>query len=126
MFLLVMLLSGYFISNVWNKWETSPLIVTMGAHGTSIKDIPFPGWFFLNLILFIIKIPTNFRCKYEAVTICNMNQAQKSAVSSIPRDSEEYAALRSICQNSVDEKVNSSAAGTWNIFRKVLLKVNVC
>lgn len=43
MFLLVVVLSGYFISNVWDKWKTSPLIVTMGAHGTSVKDIPFPG-----------------------------------------------------------------------------------
>lgn len=100
MFLLVVVLSGYFISNVWDKWKTSPLIVTMGAHGTSVKDIPFP-----------------------AVTICNMNQAQKSAVSLIPKDSEEYAVLQSICQYSVDAKVKNSVAGTWENFRKVLLKV---
>lgn len=52
-----------------------------------------------------------------------MNQAQKSAVSLIPKDSEEYAVLQSVCQYSVDTKVKNSVAGTWDIFRKVLLKV---
>lgn len=52
-----------------------------------------------------------------------MNQAQKSAVSRIPRDSAEYAALQSICQISDDESEQNTDAGTWNIFRRVLLKV---
>lgn len=43
MFFLVILLSIYFISNVWSKWNQSPIIITMNATSTSVKDIPFPG-----------------------------------------------------------------------------------
>lgn len=58
------------------------------------------------------------------MTICNVNQAQRSAVLSIPRKSEEYSVLQSICRYTVDENVTNSIAGTWNSFRKVLLDVS--
>lgn len=43
MFLLVLILSGYFISNLWTKWNACPVIITQSAVVTSVKDIPFPG-----------------------------------------------------------------------------------
>lgn len=121
MFLLVVFLSAYFISNVWNKWNASPIIITQSAVATSVKDLPFPGnsyysmwWYFSNRSALLL----------EAVTICNMNQVQKSAVHDIPHGSEEYSVVRSICRNSVDEDIKNAAAGKWSVYRKVLL--NVC
>lgn len=43
MFVLVLIFSVYFIINVWNRWNESPLVVTLSAISTSIRDIPFPG-----------------------------------------------------------------------------------
>lgn len=47
----VLLLSVYFISNVYDKWSATPVIVTFDARSTSIDNFPFP-----------------------AVTVCNMNK----------------------------------------------------
>lgn len=54
-FLVVILLSIYFISNVWAKWTLSPIIITLNARSKAISDIPFPGrlfghWFLLQHI----------------------------------------------------------------------------
>lgn len=43
MFVLVIIFAAYFISNVWYKWKTSPLIITLSAVATSVTDLPFPG-----------------------------------------------------------------------------------
>lgn len=76
--------------------------------------------FSASFLLFLLE----FNWISIAVTICNVNQAQRSAVSRIPRESEEYSVLQSICRYTVDENVTNSVAGTWNIFRKVLLDVS--
>lgn len=60
----------------------------------------------------------------KAVTICNMNQAKKSAVQNFSEDGEEYAVLQSICRNSVDDQVKNTAVGKWPAYKKVLLKVS--
>lgn len=120
MFLVVLILSGFFITNVWNRWNTSPIIVVLDAQGFSIRDVPFPG---------IIQQCKHFgRTNDEwfhltAVTICNMNQAQKSAVSKIPHSSEEFSALQSICRYQKKEKHQDIGDGKWETFRKVLLDV---
>lgn len=66
-----------------------------------------------------------FRTKYTAVTICNSNQAQKSVVSQIPRSSEEYSVLQSICRHRVDESVYNSIPGAWETYRSVLKQVSL-
>lgn len=43
MFFLVMILSIYFISNLWLKWSLSPMIISLSSKSVSIKDMPFPG-----------------------------------------------------------------------------------
>lgn len=53
-----------------------------------------------------------------------MNQAQKSAVLKIPRHSEKYSVLQSICRHAVDKNVTNYVAGTWESFRSVLIEVN--
>ena len=61
---------------------------------------------------------------YEAVTICNLNQVQKSAVAEIPRTSEQYSVVQSICRFSADESVKNDIPGKWNMYREVLAKVS--
>lgn len=126
MFLMVIFLSAYFISNVWNKWNASPLIVTLDAYGTSVTDLPFPG----ILIDFISFDLANFPHRSmlfpskTAVTICNMNQAQKSAVSTLSQTSEEYSVVQSICRYATDTNAMNSVNSNWTMFRKVLLDVS--
>ncbi|XP_031626136.1 pickpocket protein 28-like [Contarinia nasturtii] len=101
MFILVVGLSAYFISNIWAKWNASPVIIVESAIATSVTSIPFP-----------------------AVTICNMNLVQKSDVAHLPRSSEEYSMIQSICQSTRDDNITSSVAGNWSVLKKVLLKVS--
>lgn len=111
---MVVALSFYFISNVYEKWNASPIIITNNAVATSITDIPFP-----------------------AVTICNMNQARKSMVKDIQAGTMEDALLSSLCldsnirlsngNNDNDTSVvsvSSNYSGKWPQFRAFLL--NVC
>lgn len=53
-----------------------------------------------------------------------MNKVQKSAVSNLHRNSEEYSVVQSICQNEFEENSNSSVIGVLSNFRELLL--NVC
>lgn len=107
MFLLVVLFSMYFITNLFMKWTKSPIIITLSSMQKSIKDIPFP-----------------------AVTVCSMNPASKDAVLKIPQNSSEFPIIKSLCRNgprsgmSLDENL-SSDAGTWPFYREVLLKESV-
>lgn len=52
-FVLVLFCSGYFISNVFIRWSTAPIIVTVGPTNMLIPDMPFP-----------------------AVTVCNLNKGE--------------------------------------------------
>lgn len=55
-----------------------------------------------------------------------MNQAMKSVVDTIPKDSEDYSMIQNICRNVVDENVTKSAVGKWSAFKKIILKVIYC
>ncbi|XP_046802993.1 pickpocket protein 28 [Lucilia cuprina] len=56
------------------KWQNTPVIISMSSKATSIQDVPFP-----------------------AVTFCNMNQALDSRVNDIEPDTPAYAMLQKIC-----------------------------
>ncbi|KAI8121692.1 Pickpocket protein 28 [Lucilia cuprina] len=56
------------------KWQNTPVIISMSSKATSIQDVPFP-----------------------AVTFCNMNQALASRVNDIEPDTPAYAMLQKIC-----------------------------
>lgn len=99
-FLLVSILSVYFISNIWIKWSASPVIITLNSLSMSISELPFP-----------------------AITICNMNQAQNSSVQLLSKNSDEYSIVQSICTQAVDNEINNTKSGKWPAFRKMLLKV---
>ncbi len=102
MFLIVLFISSYFISNVWIKYSASPMIITLNSMSTDIRTIPFP-----------------------AVTVCNMNQAVKSVVNRMPRDSDDYALVQSVCSQSVDENVTNSKAAKWESFQRLLVDVMI-
>jgi len=59
-FILATITAGYFIGNVYDKWDETPVIVSIGAKTTSLTDIPFP-----------------------AVTVCTVNKARKTEAETI-------------------------------------------
>lgn len=99
-FILVVSLSVYFISNIYEKWSSTPIIVGLSAVSTSINDIPFP-----------------------AVTICNMNQARQSVVADLEEGTYEDALLQSLCAKRVTFNGIRSNNTSWTVFRKFLVKV---
>lgn len=100
-FVLVVGLSIFFISVVWEKWHNKPLIIALSSNEYSIKELPFP-----------------------AVTICSMNQARRSIVKKYSKSSAEFAVVKSLCKpDSVHENNSNSQSAKWSLFRKVIMKV---
>lgn len=97
---MVFILSAYYITNIYEKWVASPIIIAMNAASTTINEIPFP-----------------------AVTICNMNQAKASVVESIVPGSDEDALLQSLCAKQINFTDIKSNNSNWTQFRKFLIKV---
>uniref|UniRef100_A0A182VZA7 Pickpocket n=1 Tax=Anopheles minimus TaxID=112268 RepID=A0A182VZA7_9DIPT len=96
-FLVVTACSVYFISKVYIKWQSSPIIIGLNPIATHIKNIPFP-----------------------AVTICNMNQVRKEAAERIEEHTLEQTVLQSIC--SIDGDFNvTQYEGKWTAVKKLLL-----
>lgn len=104
---LVFTLSVYFISNVYEKWSATPIIVTVSPVAISIEDIPFP-----------------------AVTICNMNQARRSIVNKYPNDSTLTSYLHYICELDNSGRDSSETlspvnnTNSWTSFRDFLINVS--
>lgn len=98
-FCLVVALSCYFISNVYAKWSASPVIITLNSVDTPLTAFPFP-----------------------AITICNMNQAKRSAVRFIPSTSPKYFILQTLCSNSNVPNVSDSKE-KWPRFRQFMMDV---
>lgn len=97
-FLVVVILSGFFISNVYSKWSASPIIISTSAKQKLTSNMPFP-----------------------AITICNLNQALYSKVDSIPRSSTNFSLLMGLCDQGADTSI--SYIGTWKYFKAILLEV---
>jgi acid-sensing ion channel, other len=100
-FMLVIVLAAYFISNIWQKWNESPVIVSGNPITTNIKDIPFP-----------------------AVTICNMNQVKRNFAESLQLRRDKVI-LDSICTQG--DQLNDSAEnfeGKWSFVREFLLNAS--
>ncbi|XP_030378904.1 pickpocket protein 28 [Scaptodrosophila lebanonensis] len=97
-FVLVVILSGFFISNIYVKWSASPIIISTGAKQKLTSSIPFP-----------------------AITICNLNQALRSRVKRISRSSTNYSLLMSLCDQGGDLTI--SYIGTWKYFKAILVEV---
>lgn len=100
-FVFVLACSGYFISNVWEKWSASPVIITLSSKVTPISDFPFP-----------------------AVTICNMNQAKESDVVKFTNPADEEL-LQNLCRRQEEFNMSNpfKTGGKWPRFRKYLMDV---
>ncbi|XP_001355676.3 pickpocket protein 28 [Drosophila pseudoobscura] len=97
-FVLVVILSGFFISNVYVKWSASPIIISTSAKQKLTSNMPFP-----------------------AITICNLNQALLSRVQRISRSSSNFSLLMGLCDQGGDLTI--SYIGTWKYFKAILVEV---
>lgn len=103
-FIFVLMLSMYFISNIYEKWTASPIIIAQNAYATSISEFPFP-----------------------AVTICNLNQVKRSKIENVQKGSIESMLVKSLCQLNNDDDEVEDYEGKWSSFRNFLLNVsNFC
>lgn len=59
-FILAVLAAVYYISDLYDKWNDSPIIMSLSPSPTALTSIPFP-----------------------AITICNMNNAKRSMATTI-------------------------------------------
>ncbi|XP_017090672.2 pickpocket protein 28 [Drosophila bipectinata] len=73
-FVTAFIITIHLISNIYVKWDSTPVIIGISPHATSILKVPFP-----------------------AITICNMNQVQKSLVEKYREGSFESALLKLLC-----------------------------
>lgn len=96
-FLMVTMLAAYFISNVWQKWKETPVIIGLDPVFTNIRDIPFP-----------------------AVTICNMNQVRKDFVKGLKTERDRVI-LESICTQGDSLTNETDFEGQWSYVRQFLL-----
>lgn len=99
-FCFVLALSLYYISNIYEKWIASPVIISLNAVSTQINEIPFP-----------------------AVTICNMNQARESVVSKFEPGTVEDMLLQGLCNKPVNFTGTRAESTNWTRFRKFLIEV---
>ncbi|TMW43165.1 hypothetical protein DOY81_011756 [Sarcophaga bullata] len=76
-FVAVVLMSIFFISNVYAKWRSTPVIVGINPDPSFIVNEPFP-----------------------AVTLCNLNQASKARARRYKEDTSEYTMLQLLCKRS--------------------------
>lgn len=99
-FLMVVVLATYFISNIYQKWKDTPVIISLDPVSTDIKDIPFP-----------------------AVTICNMNQVKRSFA--LARQTErDRTILDSICTQGDELSSNETSDGKWSYVREFLMNAS--
>ncbi|XP_055910461.1 pickpocket protein 28-like [Eupeodes corollae] len=96
----VMMAAGYFISNVYSKWQNTPVIVGLSAKPNFITKSPFP-----------------------AVTICNLNQAMKSKAMNFTNDSLENSMLQMLCNREVSLKYSNSVKD-WTILEDFIEEVS--
>nr|XP_036231447.1 pickpocket protein 28 [Bactrocera oleae] len=86
-FLAAIIVTANLIANVYAKWISTPVIIGISPHPTSILNTPFP-----------------------AITVCNMNQVMASSVANYTTDSSEGVLLKLLCNvgSIVDEKLIES------------------
>ncbi|XP_057651298.1 pickpocket protein 28-like [Diorhabda carinulata] len=96
--------AAYYITNIFQKWNSSPVIISFSPFDADLKSIPFP-----------------------AVTICNMNQAKRTEVNKIiaegnPRD---LKLLDDLCvgNKSNQQPDNYTEQYDWKNLRNFLIRV---
>ncbi|SPP75060.1 blast:Pickpocket protein 28 [Drosophila guanche] len=79
-FVVALVVTCNLISNIYAKWDSTPVIIGISPQATSILKVPFP-----------------------AITICNMNQVQSSQVSHYREGSDESAILKLLCNSEMED-----------------------
>ncbi|XP_053617368.1 pickpocket protein 28-like isoform X2 [Plodia interpunctella] len=97
--------AAFFILNVYAKWRSSPMIVSINPRNMQLEELPFP-----------------------ALTICNVNQAKKSVAQSYLKhgDSVDKKLLQSLCVPQTDADIfeDEIAGGAdWDRTRSFLINV---
>ncbi|CAH1108555.1 unnamed protein product [Psylliodes chrysocephalus] len=98
--------AAYYITNIYDKWNSSPVIISFSPFDAQLQDIPFP-----------------------AVTICNMNQAKKTEVIKIKADGNprDLKLLDDICNSNETINSTDSTGYNWTNLRNFLIRVgNSC
>ncbi|KAG8035520.1 hypothetical protein G9C98_006966 [Cotesia typhae] len=96
-------IAAYFILHLYNKWLSSPIIISMNPEPVSFEEFPFPS-----------------------VTICNMNNAKKSEADRINNGNEDLdkLLLEDIC-NSRNETEIDDVFGSANWTNVLRFMINV-
>ncbi|XP_074108181.1 pickpocket protein 28 [Cotesia typhae] len=102
-FICAFLSAAYFILHLYNKWLSSPIIISMNPEPVSFEEFPFPS-----------------------VTICNMNNAKKSEADRINNGNEDLdkLLLEDIC-NSRNETEIDDVFGSANWTNVLRFMINV-
>ncbi|XP_072396006.1 pickpocket protein 28-like [Diabrotica undecimpunctata] len=98
--------AAYYITNIYQKWNSSPVIISFSPFDAQLKSIPFPS-----------------------VTICNMNQAKKTEVNKIKADGNplDMKLLDDICNGNDSSHNNYTEQYDWTMLRNFLIRVgNSC
>ncbi|KAJ1524950.1 hypothetical protein ONE63_009806 [Megalurothrips usitatus] len=113
-FALAVIVAAYFITNIYQRWEHSPVINSIAPAATPIFDIPFP-----------------------ALTICNMNRARRSIAEIIklgsprnPYNALQRRLLSDICDDTdfsstTDANVDDvdKTSGNWSVVMGFMINV---
>ncbi|CAK9808428.1 Pickpocket protein 28 [Anthophora quadrimaculata] len=104
-FSLAVLTASYYIWFLYQKWVSTPIIISLSPEPVSLNEFPFPS-----------------------VTICNMNNVKKSEANRINagNDARKKLLLEDRCNfenNSVTLDLDESAI-TWNSMRHFMINVS--
>ncbi|CAH0557483.1 unnamed protein product [Brassicogethes aeneus] len=100
-FLLAIIFASYYISNIYKKWNSSPVIISFSPFDADLTKIPFP-----------------------AITICNMNQAKRYEAEKILKEGSdvEKTILYGLC-NSDNGTTVAKDETKWETLRDFLIRV---
>ncbi|XP_013167371.1 PREDICTED: sodium channel protein Nach-like, partial [Papilio xuthus] len=97
--------AAFFILNVYHKWRSSPMIVSINPENMHLQDLPFP-----------------------AITVCNVNQAKKSVAERYINtgNSLDKKLLNSLCGTQRDADIfedDIAESANWDYTRSFLINV---
>ncbi|KAJ8711329.1 hypothetical protein PYW07_008571 [Mythimna separata] len=97
--------AGFFILNIYAKWRSSPMIVSINPENMPLSNLPFP-----------------------ALTICNVNQAKKSVAERYweSGDAVDKKLLQSLCSARDDSEIfedDIAGSADWDHTRSFLINV---
>ncbi|XP_067636591.1 pickpocket protein 28-like [Eurosta solidaginis] len=99
-FICVVLGTAYFVAKIYEKWNYTPMIVSINPKTSYITDEPFP-----------------------AVTICNLNQVSKKKVEKLSEFSFKYAIIQMMCKRKVNHAI-ADAISDWSNMKNLIYETS--